>query len=119
MRPGAVVVDVAIDQGGCIETAHPTSHSHPTYDVNGVTHYCVTNMPGVVPRTSTFALSNVTLPYILQLADGGFATTVGRDAALAKGVNIRDGQVTHPAVAAAFSLPYVPLDDLLRDAVRA
>lgn len=119
MRPGAVVVDVAIDQGGCIETAHPTSHSHPTYDVNGVIHYCVTNMPGAVPRTSTFALSNVTLPYILQLADGGFASAVGRDTALAKGVNVHDGRVTHPAVAAAFGLPYVALDDLLRDSARA
>ena len=119
MRPGTVVVDVAIDQGGCIETAHPTSHSHPTYAVNGVIHYCVTNMPGAVPRTSTFALSNVTLSYILQLADGGFAAAVGRDAALAKGVNVHDGRITHAAVAAAFGLPYVPLSNLLREDVRA
>lgn len=119
MRPGAVVMDVAIDQGGYIETACPTSHSHPTYDINGVIHYCVTNMPGAVPRTSTFALSNVTLPYILQLADGGFVAAVGRDAALAKGVNVHDGRVTHPAVAAAFGRPYVGLDALLREGVRA
>lgn len=119
MGPGAVVVDVAIDQGGCIETARPTSHNHPTYDINGVIHYCVTNMPGAVPRTSTFALSNVTLSYILQLANGGFATAVGRDAALANGVNVYDGQVTHAAVAAAFGLPYVPLDGLLREGMYA
>jgi alanine dehydrogenase len=113
MRPGAVVVDVAIDQGGCIETAHPTSHSHPTYDVNGVIHYCVTNMPGAVPRTSTFALSNATLPYALKLANQGFAEAVRRDPALASGVNVHAGQLTYQAVAEAFDLPYVPLGDLL------
>lgn len=102
MRPGTVIVDVAIDQGGSIETAHPTSHSAPTYTVDGVIHYCVTNMPGAVPRTSTFALANVTLPYALALADLGLDAAIARDAALAKGVNVRDGAIVHPAVAAAF-----------------
>ncbi len=113
MRPGSVVVDVAIDQGGCIETARPTSHSHPTYDVGGVTHYCVTNMPGAVPRTSTFALSNVTLPYALALADRGFAEAVRRDPALARGVNVHGGRITYEAVADAFGLPYTALATLL------
>ncbi|HEY8598867.1 MAG TPA: alanine dehydrogenase [Thermomicrobiales bacterium] len=114
MRPGAVVVDVAIDQGGCIETAHPTSHSHPTYDVNGVIHYCVTNMPGAVPRTSTFALSNATLPYALKLANQGIAEAVRRDPALASGVNVHAGQITYQAVAEAFGLTYTSLGDLLQ-----
>ncbi len=113
MRPGSVVVDVAIDQGGCIETAHPTSHSHPTYEVGGVIHYCVTNMPGAVPRTSTYALSNVTLPYALKLADRGFDAAIRQDAALAKGVNAYAGHVTYAAVANTFGLPYTPLEELL------
>jgi alanine dehydrogenase len=113
MRPGSVVVDVAIDQGGCIETARPTSHSHPTYEVDGVIHYCVTNMPGAVPRTSTYALSNVTLPYALTLAERGFDAAVRQDPALAKGVNVYRGQVTYAAVAEAFGLPYTPLETLL------
>jgi alanine dehydrogenase len=119
MRPGSVVVDVAIDQGGCIETAHPTSHSNPIYEVSGVTHYCVTNMPGAVPRTSTFALSNVTLPYALNLADRGFGEAIRRDPALAKGVNVYAGRITYEAVAEAFGLPYTPLEDLLRGGVAA
>jgi alanine dehydrogenase len=113
MRPGSVVVDVAIDQGGCIETARPTTHSDPTYEVGGVIHYCVTNMPGAVPRTSTYALSNVTLPYALTLADQGFVAAVREDPALAKGVNVHDGKITYEAVAAAFGLPYTPLDEAL------
>jgi alanine dehydrogenase len=112
MRRGSVIVDVAIDQGGCIETVRPTSHSNPTFEVDGVIHYCVTNMPGAVPRTSTFALSNVTLPYGLQLAALGMGA-VAKDAALAKGVNVYKGQVTYPAVAEAFGLEYTPLDKLL------
>jgi alanine dehydrogenase len=112
MREGSVIVDVAIDQGGCIETGHPTSHSNPTFVVDGVTHYCVTNMPGAVPRTSTYALSNVTLPYGIKLADKGIAA-VRDDAALAKGVNVYQGQITYPAVAEAFGLEYTPLDQLL------
>ncbi len=109
MRPGAVVIDVAIDQGGCIETAKPTSHSDPIYTVDGVIHYCVTNMPGAVPRTSTFALSNVTLPYALELADLGLDEAITRDPVLGKGVNVLDGRVTYAAVAEAFGLEAVPL----------
>ena len=112
MRRGSVIVDVAIDQGGCIETVRPTSHSNPTFEVDGVVHYCVTNMPGAVPRTSTLALSNVTLPYGLQLATMGMKA-VAKDPALAKGVNVYKGQVTYPAVAEAFGLEYTPLDKLL------
>ncbi len=109
MRRGSVVVDVAIDQGGCIETARPTSHSDPIYDVGGVIHYCVTNMPGAVPRTSTLALANATLPYGLELADLGLEEAVTRDAALAKGVNVVNGRVTYRAVAEAFGVDYTPL----------
>jgi alanine dehydrogenase len=112
MRAGAVIVDVAIDQGGCIETCRPTSHSNPTYFVDGVLHYCVTNMPGAVPRTSTFALSNVTLPYGLKLAESGI-DAVKADPALAKGVNVYDGHVTYRAVADAFDMAYTPLESLL------
>jgi alanine dehydrogenase len=106
MRPGSVVIDVAIDQGGCIATAKPTSHSDPTYLVDGVIHYCVTNMPGAVPRTSTLALSNVTLPYALELADLGLFAAAQRDEALAKGINVLNGTVTYQAVAEAFGLPF-------------
>lgn len=113
MRPGAVVIDVAIDQGGCIETAHPTTHSDPIYTIDGVVHYCVTNMPGAVPRTSTLALANVTLPYGLELADEGLAGAVAHDAALAAGVNVLNGRITHQAVAAAFNLPYTPVETAL------
>ncbi|MER3437622.1 MAG: alanine dehydrogenase [Chloroflexota bacterium] len=112
MRRGAVVVDVAIDQGGCIETARPTTHSHPVYEVDGVIHYCVTNMPGAVPRTSTFALSNVTLPYALELADLGLEAAARKDPTLAKGINILNGAVTHEAVAEAFGLPYRPWEEV-------
>ncbi len=113
MSPGSVLVDVAIDQGGCFETSLPTSHSDPIYDINGVIHYCVTNMPGAVPRTSTLALSNVTLPYGLALADHGLAGAVRRDPALAKGVNVLEGQVTHAGVAEAFNLVNVPVETIL------
>jgi alanine dehydrogenase len=112
MRRGAVVVDVAIDQGGCIETARPTTHSHPVYEVDGVIHYCVTNMPGAVPRTSTFALSNVTLPYALELADLGLEAAARKDPVLAKGINILNGAVIHEAVAEAFGLPYRPWEEV-------
>ncbi|MBA2775800.1 MAG: alanine dehydrogenase [Chloroflexia bacterium] len=117
MQPGSVMVDVAIDQGGCFETAKPTSHSEPTYEVSGVVHYCVTNMPGAVPRTSTLALSNVTLPYGLALAGQGLEAAVSRDPALAKGVNVFGGQVTYAGVAEAFGMPYVPLDRIVSLAV--
>jgi alanine dehydrogenase len=113
MRTGSVVVDVAIDQGGCIATARPTSHSQPTYEVDGVIHYCVTNMPGAVPRTSTLALSNVTLPYGLELAEHGLEVAIGRDPALAKGVNVLNGHVTYQAVADAFGLRHTPLESVV------
>jgi alanine dehydrogenase len=113
MVPGSVVIDVAVDQGGCVETCHPTTHSNPTFLVDGVTHYCVANMPGAVPRTSTYALSNVTLPYAIKLANNGFARAVASDAALAKGVNTYNGQVTYAAVADAFGLTYTSLDRML------
>jgi len=113
MRAGSVVIDVAIDQGGCIETARPTSHSDPVYEVDGVTHYCVTNMPGAVPRTSTQGLTNATLPYVVALVTQGMERAVGRDAALAKGVNTYDGRCTEAPVASAFTIPYTPLRDLL------
>ena len=113
MKPGSVIVDVAIDQGGCVETSKPTTHSNPTYEVDGVIHYGVTNMPGAVPRTSTYALSNATLPYALLLADHGLEEAVRRNAALAKGVNTYKGAVTYPAVAEAFGLEYTPLEKLI------
>jgi alanine dehydrogenase len=104
MVPRAVIVDVAIDQGGCVETSRPTTHSRPTYIVDDVVHYCVTNMPGAVGRTSTYALTNVTLPYVLQLASQGVDRATRENPALAHGVNIRRGKVTNPAVAATFGL---------------
>jgi alanine dehydrogenase len=113
MRPGSVVVDVAIDQGGCIETARPTTHSNPTYVVHGVVHYCVTNMPGAVPRTSTIGLSNATLQYGIQLADKGLIEAAAHDPALARGVNVFDGRVTHPGVAEAFGMGYTPISEAL------
>src|SRR2546423_3283929 len=109
MPPRAVIIDVAIDQGGCVETSRPTTHSQPTYIVDDVVHYCVTNMPGAVGRTSTYALTNVTLPYVLQLTRKGFERAVTENAALAEGVNIRQGKVTNPAVAETFKLPCVAL----------
>jgi alanine dehydrogenase len=113
MRPGAVVVDVAIDQGGCIATARPTTHTAPTYLMYGVVHYCVTNMPGAVPRTSTIGLANATLPYGLQLADLGLTAAIAVDPALARGVNVLNGRLVHDAVAEAFGLPYTPLAEAL------
>ena len=113
MRPGSVMVDVAIDQGGCFETSKPTSHSNPTFVVDGVTHYCVTNMPGAVPRTSTLALANVTIPYGLALANLGLKIAVQKDASLARGVNVIDGQVTYNGVADAFGLPHISLNQVL------
>jgi alanine dehydrogenase len=109
MEAGSVIVDVAVDQGGCIETTQPATHSNPIQVVDGVLHYGVTNIPGAVPRTSTYALSNATLPYIIKLAEGGITQTIGRDAALAKGVNIHRGKVTYEAVAKAFGMEYAPL----------
>ena len=113
MKRGAVLVDVAIDQGGCAETSHPTTHSDPVFSVDGVTHYCVANMPGAVPITSTKALTNATLPYVEAIADFGLRDAVSRDPALARGVNVFDGKVTYEAVADAHNLDFVPLDDVL------
>jgi alanine dehydrogenase len=113
MKPGAVVVDVAIDQGGCIETSHPTTHSDPVYVVDDVIHYCVANMPGAVPITSTMALTNVTLPFVEAIADHGLAAAVARDPSLARGVNVIGGRLTYEAVAEAHVLDYTPLDDVL------
>jgi alanine dehydrogenase len=108
MQPRAVVIDVAIDQGGCFETSRPTTHAKPTYIVDDIVHYCVTNMPGAVGRTSTYALTNVTLPYALQLANKGPDRAVRENAALREGVNIKAGQVTNAAVAETFGLECVP-----------
>jgi alanine dehydrogenase len=110
MKPGSVIVDVAIDQGGCVATSRPTTHRAPTYLVDGVVHYCVTNMPGAVGRTSTYALCNVTLPYVMQLARHGWRKLAAGDPGVADGVNIDDGRVTNQAVAATFGFPYDPLD---------
>jgi alanine dehydrogenase len=110
---GAVIVDVAVDQGGCIETTHPTTHSDPTYYVEGVLHYCVANMPGAVPRTSTFALTNATLPYVLRLANYGFTEAIQRDPGLKEGVNTYAGKLTYEAVASAQNLDYVSVDEVL------
>jgi alanine dehydrogenase len=110
---GAVIVDVAVDQGGCIETTHPTTHSNPTYYVEGVLHYCVANMPGAVPRTSTFALTNATLPYALKLANRGFLEAIANDAGLKEGVNTYGGHCTYEAVASAQGIAYSPLDFLI------
>ncbi|MCO6453375.1 MAG: alanine dehydrogenase [Caldilineales bacterium] len=113
MKPGSVIVDVAIDQGGCIETARPTTHSNPTYVVDGVVHYCVTNMPGAVPRTSTYALNNATLPYMVKLANMGVEQAIAKDMALALGVNTYKGRIVYQAVAEAFGLEYTPLQSLM------
>ena len=109
MRKGSVMVDVAIDQGGCFETSHPTTHSEPTFEVDGVLQYCVANIPGAVPYTSTLALTNATMPYALRLADLGWEEACRRDPGLADGVNVVDGEITFKAVAEAFDLPYHPL----------
>jgi alanine dehydrogenase len=114
MKPGSVIVDVAIDQGGCAETSRPTSHSNPTYLVDEVVHYCVTNMPGAVARTSTFALNNVTLPFVLTLAEEGARRALGEDPHLRNGLNVYEGQVTHRAVAEALKLKYTPAEAALR-----
>ena len=113
---GAVIVDVAVDQGGCIETTRPTTHSNPTYYVEDVLHYCVANMPGAVPRTSTFALTNATLPYALRIANRGFVDAIASDPGLKEGVNTHAGKLTYEAVAEDQELEYTPLDDLLGNA---
>ena len=109
MEPGTVLVDVAIDQGGCFETSRPTTHSEPVYTEEGIVHYCVANIPGAVPNTSTLALTNATLRYAIALADKGWQKACKDDPALAKGLNIVDGKVTFKAVADVFDLPYEPI----------
>lgn len=113
MHKGAVIVDVAVDQGGCIETTKPTTHSDPTFYVDDVLHYCVANMPGAVPRTSTFALTNATLPLAIKLANKGFKDAIAKDAHLKEGVNTYAGHITYEAVAESQGLPYKPIDELL------
>jgi alanine dehydrogenase len=113
MKPGAVLVDVSIDQGGCFETSRPTTHRDPTFEVGGITHYCVANMPGAVPITSTQALTNATLPYAIALAERGVADAIRRDPGLRLGVNVAGGEVTHPAVAEGVGATYVPVEDAL------
>ena len=113
MRPGAAFVDISIDQGGCAETSRPTTHRQPIYLEENVVHYCVTNMPAIVPNTSTYALTNSTLSYGLQLANRGFPQALARDKALRKGLNTFDGKVTHEGVASAFNLPLIPIEEVI------
>lgn len=110
MKKGCVLVDVAIDQGGCFETSHPTTHAEPVFDVDGIIHYCVANIPGAVPQTSTLALTNATLPYIIKLADKGWQKACKEDKGLALGLNIIEGKIVYPAVAEAFGLPCYPIE---------
>ncbi|MCD7898786.1 MAG: alanine dehydrogenase [Bacteroides sp.] len=110
IQKGSVLVDVAIDQGGCFETSHPTTHANPIYEVDGIIHYCVANIPGAVPYTSTLALTNATFPYIMKLAEKGWKEACKEDAALSLGLNIVNGKITYPAVAETFGLKYEPLD---------
>jgi alanine dehydrogenase len=113
MKPGTVLVDVAIDQGGCFETSKATTHGNPIYTVDGVVHYCVANMPGAVPRTSTMALTNATLPYAVEIANKGWKAAMQKNSDIKLGANVIDGKVTYKAVADAFGLDYTPIDDLL------
>jgi alanine dehydrogenase len=114
MKTGSAIVDVSIDQGGCAETSRPTTHSQPTYVVDGVVHYCVANMPGAVSRTSTFALTNVTVPFVLALADKGLRA-LAEDAHLRAGLNAHEGRLVHPAVAEALGLPHIPAEQVLKN----
>jgi alanine dehydrogenase len=113
MKPNSVIVDVAIDQGGCVATSHPTTHSQPVYKVHNVLHYCVANMPGAFARTSTFALTNATLPYAIEIANKGYKRAIKEDKSLAKGLNIVDGKITYKPVAEAFGLKYEPVDEAI------
>ena len=114
MKAGSVIIDIAIDQGGCSETSRPTTHSSPTYTVDDVVHYCVTNMPGAVARTSTFALNNVTLPFVLALADEGVRRALGQDPHLRNGLNVHEGRLTNRAVAQALKMQFTPPEASLR-----
>lgn len=113
MQPGSVIVDVSIDQGGSFETSRPTTHENPTYVIDGVVHYCVANMPGAVPRTSTFALNNATLPFVLSLANQGYKDAMRRNQHLLQGLNVCRGKITYKAVAEALHLPYTPAEDMI------
>jgi alanine dehydrogenase len=113
MKKGAVLVDVAIDQGGCFETSRPTTHSQPIYIVDGIVHYCVANMPGGVPKTSTMALTNATLPYAIEIAGKGWAGAMRGNPEIRMGANVIDGRVTYRGVADAWGIAYTPIDDLL------
>jgi alanine dehydrogenase len=113
MRPGTVLVDVAVDQGGCIETCKPTTHEDPTYIIDDIVHYCVANMPGAVPYTSTLALTNATLPYALKLANNGWKKACKENEDLLKGLNVVQGKVVYKAVADAFNLPYTSVEEVL------
>ena len=114
MKPGSAFVDISIDQGGCAETSRPTTHLQPIYWEEDVVHYCVTNMPASVPNTSTYALTNSTLSYGLELANRGFPQALVRNKALAKGLNTYDGKITHEGVATAFNLPLIPVEEVIR-----
>jgi alanine dehydrogenase len=111
MKPGSVIVDVAIDQGGCFETSKPTTHSDPIYTIEGVVHYCVANMPGAVARTSTIALTNATLPYAVKIANNGWLDAMKKDPEIRAGANVIHGKVTCPAVAEAFGMKYTPMEE--------
>ena len=113
MQKGSVIIDVAVDQGGCVETCKPTTHANPTYEIDGIIHYCVANMPGSVPYTSTIALANTTYPYIKQIANRGYKSALRNDPSLLKGLNIYKGSITHQGVADAFDLSYCPPQDAL------
>jgi len=113
MRPGSVIVDVAVDQGGCVETTHPTTHDDPVFEVDGIIHYCVANMPGAYPETSTFALTNATLPYVLKIANKGYKDALREDPALARGLNVISGKLTRREVAEAHHLPFSPFEEVL------
>jgi alanine dehydrogenase len=113
MKPGSVLVDVAIDQGGCFETSKATTHGDPIYTVDGVVHYCVANMPGAVPRTSTLALTNATLPYAVEIANKGWEAAMKENNEIKLGANVIKGKVTYKAVADAFGLDYIPIDEVL------
>ena len=119
MKPGAVLVDVSIDQGGCFETSRATTHSDPTYEVDGITHYCVANMPGAVPITSTYALTNATMPYVVHVADRGAAGAASDNPGLAAGFNVVDGKVTYQPVADATGQEYTALFDVLESRAAA
>jgi alanine dehydrogenase len=113
MKPGAVIIDVSVDQGGCVETCKPTTHEKPTFIVDGVVHYCVANMPGAVPFTSTIALTNATLPYAVEIADKGFEQAVKTNHEIKFGLNMLDGKITYQGVAEAFGLKYTPPESML------